>query len=87
MGQAGFGRQARDVLVNVVKVGDSLRSDGLLGGEVEAVGVTLNGIEQPGRWVLELAQQGAGGDRHLIAGHDLPQRFGQACAVRWCRVG
>jgi hypothetical protein len=44
-GPGGFGRQARDVLVNVVAVGDGLRSDGLFGGEVEAVGVTLNGIE------------------------------------------
>ena len=30
-GPGGFGRQARDVLVNVVKVGDGLSSDGLFG--------------------------------------------------------
>src|SRR5688572_17941004 len=27
-----------------------------------AVGVALNRLEEPGRWVVELAQQGAGGD-------------------------
>jgi hypothetical protein len=44
---------------------------------VEAVGVALDRLEQPGRWVVELAQHGAGGDRRFIAGEDLLQRLGR----------
>jgi len=76
-GPGGFGGQAGDVLVDVVEVGDGLAADGLLGGVVEAVGVALDGIEQPGRWVLELAQHGAGGDGRFIAAEDLLQRLGR----------
>ena len=38
-----------------------LGSNELFGCDVEAVGVALDGVEQPGRWVVELTQ-GAGGD-------------------------
>jgi hypothetical protein len=44
---------------------------------VEAVGVALDRLAEPGRWIAELAQQGAGRDRRLIAGEDLLQRLGR----------
>jgi len=34
-------------------------------------------LEKPGRWVVELAQQGAGGDGGFVAGEDLLQRLGR----------
>jgi hypothetical protein len=37
------------------------------GCDVEAVGVALDRLEEPGRWIVEFAQQGAGGDRRFIA--------------------
>jgi hypothetical protein len=49
----------------------------LFGGDVEAVGVALDRLEEPGSWVVELAQQGAGGDRRLVAAEDLLQRLGR----------
>ena len=66
---------------------DGLGSDELFGCDVEAVGVALDRLEEPGRWVVELAQQGAGGDGRFIAGEDLLQRLGRRARVRWCRVG
>jgi hypothetical protein len=54
-----------------------LGSDELFGCHVEAVGVALDRLGKPGRWVVELAQQGAGGDRRFIAGNDLLQRLGR----------
>ena len=44
---------------------------------MEAVGVALDRLEKPGRWVVELAQHGAGGDRRFIADEDLLQRLGR----------
>ncbi|HTF40316.1 MAG TPA: hypothetical protein VK754_06960, partial [Propionibacteriaceae bacterium] len=74
----GFGSESVNVLVGLVELCDGLGSDELLGCDVEAVGVALDRLEQPGRWVVELAQQGAGGDRRFIAGEDLLQRLGRS---------
>ena len=52
-------------------------SEELFGGDVEAVGVALDGVEQPGGGVVELAQHGAGGDRRFVAGEDLLQGLGR----------
>ena len=54
-------------------------SDELFGCDVETVGVALHRLEEPGRWVVELAQHGAGGERRFVAGEDLLQRLGR-CA-------
>ena len=56
---------------------NDLRSEELFGCDMEAVGVALDRLEQPGRWVVEFAQQGAGGDGRFIAGEDLLQRLGR----------
>ena len=73
----GFGGESGDVLVGLVELCDDLGSDELFGCDVEAVGVALNRLEKPGRWVAQLAQQGAGGDGRFIAGEDLLQRLGR----------
>ena len=73
----GFSGEPGDVLVGLVELCDGLGSDELFGCDVEAVGVALNRLEKPGRWVVELAQQGAGGDRRFIAAEDLLQRLGR----------
>ena len=44
---------------------------------MEGVGVALDRLEEPGRWVVELVEQGAGGDGRFIAGNDLLQRLGR----------
>ena len=72
-----FVGEAGDVLVGLVELGDGLGSDELFGCDVEAVGVALDRLEEPGRWAVELAQQGAGGDGRFIAGEDLLQRLGR----------
>jgi hypothetical protein len=74
-----FGGESGDVLVGLVELSDGPRSEELFGCDVEAVGVALDRLEKPGRWVVELAQQGAGGDGRFIAGEDLLQRLGR-CA-------
>ena len=71
----GFSCESGDVLVGLVELCDRPGSDKLFGCEVEAVGVALDRLEKPGRWIVELAQHGAGGDRRLIAGKDLLQRL------------
>ncbi len=73
----GFVGESGDVLVGLVELCDGLGSDELFGCDVEAVGVALDRLEQPGRWIVELAQHGAGGDRRFIAGEDLLQRLGR----------
>ena len=73
----GFGGESGDVLVGLVELCDGLGSDELFGCDVEAVGVALDRLEKPGRWIVEFAQQGAGGDRRFIAGKDLLQRLGR----------
>jgi len=72
-----FVGESGDVLVGFVELCDGLGSDQLFGCEVEAVGVALDRLEQPGCWIVELAQQGAGGDGRFIAGDDLLQRLGR----------
>ena len=73
----GFGGESGDVLVGLVELCDGLGSDELFGCDVEAVGVALDRLEKPGRWVVQLAQQGAGRDGRFIAGEDLLQRLGR----------
>jgi hypothetical protein len=89
----GFGRQREQVypqrrpsrlvgepgyiLVDSVKLCDGLGADELFGCDVEAVGVMLDRLEQPGRRVVELAQHSAGGNRGFIAGDDLLQDLGR----------
>ena len=69
----------------MVELCDGLGSDELFGCDVEAVGVALHRLEKPGRWIVELAQQGAGGDRRFIAGKDLLQRLGRGAGCDRCR--
>ena len=73
----GFRGESGDVLVGLVELCDGLGSEELFGCDVEAVGVALDRLEEPGRWVVEFAQHGAGGDRRFIAGEDLLQRLGR----------
>ena len=81
------GESGDDLVGSAVELCDDLGSDELFGGDVEAVGVALDGLEQPGRGVAELAQQGGGGDGRVVAGQDLLQRSRSGCGVRRCRVG
>ena len=77
----GFSGEAGDVLVGYVELCDGLGSDKLFGCDVEAVGVALDRLEEPGRWVIELAQRGADGERRFIAGEDLLQRLNRRTRV------
>ena len=52
-----FGGESGNVVVGLVELRDGLGSEELLGCDVEAVGVALDRLEKPGRWVVELAQQ------------------------------
>jgi hypothetical protein len=54
-GPGGFGGEGGDVLVDVVEVGDNLRSDELFGGDVEGVGVALDGVVQAGGGAVGVA--------------------------------
>ena len=72
----GFVGESWDVLVGLVELFDGLGSEELFGCRVEAGGVALDRLGKPGRWVVELAQHGVGGDRRFIAGQDLLQRLG-----------
>jgi hypothetical protein len=51
----GFGGESGEVLVGLAELCDSLGSEELCCCDVEAVGVTPDGVIQPGRWVVELA--------------------------------
>jgi hypothetical protein len=73
----GFGGEPGDVLVGLVELCDGLGSEELFGCDVEAVGVALDRLEKPGRWVVELAHHGAGGDGSFVTAEDLPQRLGR----------
>ena len=85
---SGFSSESGDVLVGLVELCNGLGSEELFGCDVEAVGVALDRLEKPGRWAVELAQQGAGGDRRFIAGgRGSAAASRSAYAVRWCRVG
>ena len=60
----GFSGESGDVLVGLVELCDGLWSEQLFGCDVEAVGVALDRLEQPGRWVVSsrskvLAETGA----------------------------
>jgi hypothetical protein len=66
-------------LVGLVELRDALGSDKLFGCHVETVGVALDRLEKPDRWIVEVAQQGAGRDGRFIAAEDLLQRLGR-CA-------
>src|SRR5215207_8780188 len=72
----GFGDESGDVPLGLVELCDGLGSNELFGCHVKAVGVALDRLEKPGRWVVELAQHGAGGYRRFIAAEDLLQRLG-----------
>jgi hypothetical protein len=62
-------------VVGLVELCDAVGSEELFGCDVKAVGVALDRLEKPRRWVVELAQHSAGGDRRFIAGEDLLQRL------------
>jgi hypothetical protein len=66
-----------DVLVGLVEFRHGLGSEELFGCDVETVGVALHGIEEPGRWIVELAHHSASGDRCFIARNDLLQDLGR----------
>ncbi|MET0711473.1 MAG: hypothetical protein ABWZ30_03080, partial [Jiangellaceae bacterium] len=52
----GFGGEAGDVLVGLVELCDGRWSDELFGGEVEGVGVALDGVVRAGGGVVEFTQ-------------------------------
>ena len=60
-----------------VELCNDLGSNELLGCDMEAVGVALNRLEQPGSRVGEFSQQRGGGGGRFIAGEDLLQRLGR----------
>jgi hypothetical protein len=68
--------ESGDVLVGLFELCDRLGSEQLFGCDMEAIGVALDRLEKPRRWVVELAQHGAGRDRRFITGNDLLQRLG-----------
>jgi hypothetical protein len=56
---------------------NDLGANQLLGRDMNAVGVALDGLEQPGSRVGEPSQQRAGGGRGLVTGEDLLQSLGR----------
>ena len=73
----GFSGDSGNVAVGMIELCDGPGFDELFGCNVEGVGVTLDRLEEPGRWIVELAEHSAGGERRFIAGEDLLQRFGR----------
>jgi hypothetical protein len=73
----GFRGESGEVVVDLVELCDGLRAEELFGCDVEGVGVALDRLGEPGRWVVEFAQHGAGGYRRFIADNDLLQRLGR----------
>jgi hypothetical protein len=63
----GFGGESGDVLVGFVKLCDSRWSEELFGGEVEGVGVALDGVVQAGGGVVEFTQLSGCGGRRVVA--------------------
>jgi len=51
----GFSGESEDVVVDLVELCDGLRAEELFGCDVEAVGVALDRLEEPGRWIVEFA--------------------------------
>jgi hypothetical protein len=72
-----FVGEPRDVLVGLVEVCHGLGSEELFGCDVETVGVALDRLEKPRRWIVELPQDGAGGAGRFITAEDLLQRLGR----------
>jgi hypothetical protein len=72
-----FNGESGNVLVGSVELCDGLWSEELFGRHVEAVGVALDRLEEPCRRIVELPQQGAGGDGRFIAGENLLQLLGR----------
>jgi hypothetical protein len=66
-----------NVLVGLVELRHGLGSEELFGCDVETVGVALDRLEKPRRWIVELPQDGAGGDGRVVACQDLLQRLGR----------
>jgi hypothetical protein len=58
----GFSGESGDVVVGLVELCNGWWSGELFGCDVEAVGVALDRPVKPGRWVVEFAQHGAGGE-------------------------
>jgi hypothetical protein len=69
--------ESGNVVVGLVELGDRVGSEELFGCHLEAVGIALDRLEKPDRWIVELPQHSARGDRRLIAGEDLLQRLGR----------
>jgi hypothetical protein len=76
-GPGGFVGESRSVVVGLVELCDGLGAEELFGCDMEAIGVALDRLEKPGRWVVELAQQATGGDGRFIAGDDLLECLGR----------
>ena len=76
-----------DLVGSAVEHLNDLGSNELLGRHMEPVGVALDGVEQPGGWVAEFAQQRGGGGGGVVAGEDLSAASRSGCGVRRCRVG
>jgi hypothetical protein len=72
-----LGGEPGNVSVGLVELRHGLGSEALFGGDVETVGVALNRLEKPGRWIVELPQHSTGGDRRLIAVEDPLQHLGR----------
>ena len=66
-----------DLVGSAVEHLNDLGSKELLGRHMKPVGVALDGVEQPGSWVAEFAQQRGGRGRGLVAGEDLLQHLGR----------
>src|SRR5215217_4315217 len=73
----GFSGESGNVVVGLVELCDGLGSEEPFGCHLEAVGVALDRLKKPLRWIVDLAQQGAGGDRRFIAGENLLQHLGR----------
>ena len=56
----GFRGESGEVVVNLVELCDGLPAEELFGCDVEAVGVALDGVEEPGSRVGLFSQEGGG---------------------------
>jgi len=68
--------EPRNDLVGPVELRHGLRSDELLGCDVEAVGVALHRITEPDGRVTELSQQRGGRGGGVVSSEDSLQRLG-----------
>ena len=71
------GEVGDDVVGLAVECSNDLGADGLLGRDVEPVGVTLDGVEQSGSRVGEFPQQCCSGGGGVVAVEDLLQGLGR----------